>query len=70
MAKNKISLMERLQNSGSIKGANLLSESTFFNEKEVASTNVPIINVALGGKFNSGLSSGLLQICGPSKHFK
>jgi RecA/RadA recombinase len=33
-------------------------------------TNVPMINVALSGSIDGGLSSGLTVLAGPSKHFK
>jgi hypothetical protein len=33
-------------------------------------TDVPMINVALSGSVNGGMSPGLLVIAGPSKHFK
>jgi len=33
-------------------------------------TAVPIINVALSGKLDGGLTPGLTMWAGPSKHFK
>lgn len=67
--KRSMSLMERLAKSGSIK-AGSLADSTLFNEKDFIPTSVPIINAALSGKLDGGLSSGLLVLAGPSKHFK
>lgn len=67
--KLSMSLMERLAKSGSVK-AGSLADSTFFNEKDFIPTNVPVINVASSGKLDGGMSSGLLVIAGPSKHFK
>ena len=64
-----MSLLEKLKAAGSVK-ATTLAESSFFNEKEFIPTRVPIINVALGGKLDAGLVSGLTVIAGPSKHFK
>lgn len=64
------SLLDRLKSSGSIKHVSILSESIFFNEKEQAPTDVPIINLALSASFSGGLSSGLTFLAGPSKHFK
>lgn len=61
--------MEKLTKSGSIK-AGTLSASNLFNEKDLIPTSVPIINVALSGKLDGGLSSGLTVLAGPSKHFK
>lgn len=33
-------------------------------------TAIPIMNIALGGSLKGGIAPGLLQIAGPSKHFK
>ena len=33
-------------------------------------TDVPMVNVALSGDMDGGLSSGLTVLAGPSKHFK
>lgn len=65
-----MSLLEKMRKVGSIKSAELLSESSFFNEKEGVPTEVPIINMALSGKVDGGLVSGLTFLAGPSKHFK
>ena len=48
----------------------MLSESKLFSEKELVSTPVPMINVALSGSVDGGLASGLTVLAGPSKHFK
>lgn len=64
-----MSLMEKLTKSGSIRAVTL-SESNLFNEKDLIPTSVPIINVALSGKLDGGLSAGLTVLAGPSKHFK
>lgn len=64
------SLLERMKKAGSVKGSQVLSESTFFNEKEQSPTDVPIINAALSGKLDGGLTSGLTFLAGPSRHFK
>lgn len=64
------SLMDKLKNAGTIKGSCALSESDFFNVKDNIPTDVPIINVALSGDLNGGLSSGLTFIAGPSRHYK
>lgn len=63
-------LLKRLKSVGSVKQAEVLSKSQFFNEKEYAPTEVPIINAALSSKLDGGLISGLTFIAGPSKHFK
>lgn len=65
-----MSLLDKMKKVGSIKTAELLSESTFFNKKEGVQTEVPIINMALSGQVDGGLTSGLTFLAGPSKHFK
>jgi hypothetical protein len=47
-----------------------LDSSKVFGKKEMAPTPVPMVNVALSGKIDGGLSPGLLVLAGPSKHFK
>ena len=63
-------LLNRIKSAGSIKTASILSKSLFFNEKDQVSTEIPIINLALSGKLNGGLTPGLTFIAGASKHFK
>jgi RecA/RadA recombinase len=63
-------LLEKMQKAGSIKHSHILSESTFFNVKDDIPTTVPIINLALSGLPNGGLSSGLTFVAGPSRNFK
>jgi RecA/RadA recombinase len=65
-----MSLLEKMRKSGSIKSAELLSESTFFNKKDPVPTEVPIINLALSADLEGGLISGLTFLAGPSRHFK
>tara|TARA_A100001011_G_scaffold400300_1_gene513904 strand:- start:2927 stop:3967 length:1041 start_codon:yes stop_codon:yes gene_type:complete len=65
-----MSLLEKLQKTSRVTGAAILSESKFFSEKEFTPTSVPMINVALSGDTEGGLSSGLTVLAGPSKHFK
>lgn len=65
-----MSLLEKLQKAGSIKQSTILSQSTLFNEKDSIPTEIPIINLALSGNLNKGLSSGLTFIAGPSRNFK
>lgn len=63
-------LLAKLKAAGSIKHAEILSKSSFFNEKDVIPTQIPIINVALSGRLDGGLTSGLTFLAGPSKTFK
>jgi RecA/RadA recombinase len=64
------SLMDKLKKNSTIKDTNILSESKFFNAKDMIQTAVPMINVALSGKLDGGLTPGLTVFAGPSKHFK
>lgn len=57
-----MSLLERLKKAGSVKYSETLSESKFFNEKDMIPTDVPIINMALSGKLDGGLTPGLTLI--------
>jgi RecA/RadA recombinase len=64
------SILERLKKNCRIKEAEVLAESSFYSEKDITSTSVPMINVALSGSIDGGLTSGLTVLAGPSKHFK
>lgn len=63
-------LLDRIKKAGSIKMASTLSESSFFNEKDMVPTNIPAINMALSGRLDGGLTPGLSILAGPSRHFK
>ena len=65
-----MSIMDKLKKNSKLKATEVLSESSFFNNKEMVSTSVPMVNVALSGSVDGGLSPGLLVLAGPSKHFK
>jgi RecA/RadA recombinase len=65
-----MSIMDKLKKNSRIKHTSILNESEFFSEKEVTPIDVPMLNVALSGKLNGGLTSGLTVLAGPSKHFK
>jgi hypothetical protein len=62
--------MDKLKKNSKIKTAQTLSSSKFFQEKALVNTDVPMMNVALSGDVDGGLSSGLTVLAGPSKHFK
>jgi len=62
--------MDKLKKNSKTKESSILSESIFFNEKEMTSTPVPMVNVALSGSIDGGISPGLTVLAGPSKHFK
>ena len=65
-----MSLLEKLKKNSTIKETATLSESKFFNKKDMIQTPVPILNVALSGSLTGGLTPGLTVFAGPSKHFK
>jgi hypothetical protein len=63
-------VMDKLKKNSKIKGTDVLEDSIFFGEKDIVSTSVPMVNVALSGDVEGGLTSGLTVLAGPSKHFK
>lgn len=62
--------MDKLKKNSKIKTSDVLSDSVFFSDKEMIPTEVPMINVALSGDPDGGLTPGLTVLAGPSKHFK
>ena len=64
------SLLDKLKKNTTIKESSILEKSKFFTEKDVIPTSVPMINVALSGSLDGGLTPGLTMFAGPSKHFK
>ena len=64
------SLLDKLKKNSTIKESSILEKSKFFTEKDMIPTNVPMINVALSGNLDGGLTPGLTMFAGPSKHFK
>ena len=62
--------MDKLQKNSRIKETAVLSKSKLFSDKDMVTTPVPMINVALSGDPDGGLTSGLTVLAGPSKHFK
>lgn len=65
-----MSVLDKLQKNSTIKETDILQESKFFTKKDMISTPVPMINVALSGRLDGGLTPGLTMFAGPSKHFK
>lgn len=65
-----MSLKERLMKVSTNKLTQGLEKSSFFNDREMVKTNVPMLNLALSGRFDGGLPSGLGLLAGPSKSFK
>ena len=65
-----MSILDKIKKNSSIKDSAILSKSKFFTQKDMIATPVPMINVALSGKLDGGLTPGLTMWAGPSKHFK
>ena len=65
-----MSLMDKLKKNSTSKLSSVLADSEFFNDKDVITTKIPIMNVALSGKLDGGFQPGLTMFAGPSKHFK
>ena len=65
-----MSVLDKLKKSSTIKETSILAKSQFFTEKDMVQTEVPMVNVALSGNFDGGLTPGLTMFAGPSKHFK
>lgn len=62
-------LLKKLRKN-TIVDANILQNSKYFDNTKRIPTRVPLLNLALSGKFSGGLPSGILQIAAPPKHFK
>jgi RecA/RadA recombinase len=65
-----MSLINRLIKNSTIEQASVLTESKIYGRKDMVKTSVPMINVALSGSIEGGLTPGLTVLAGPSKHFK
>lgn len=63
-------LMDKLIKAGSVSGAAIMAESSFFNAKAMVSTPLPILNIAFSGDINGGFSPGITIVAGESKTFK
>lgn len=66
----KSALLTKILKNSTIEETSILTESKVFGKKDVITTEVPLINVALSGDPDGGLTPGLTMICGNSKHFK
>ncbi len=65
-----MSLLSKLKKNTKTELSARLDESVLFNDKDMIATDIPMLNVALSGSLDGGLSSGLTVLAGPSKHFK
>ena len=62
--------MDKLKKNSRTNLSSILNEQVYFTDKDFTPTDVPMVNVALSGDMDKGLSSGLTVLAGPSKHFK
>jgi len=65
-----MSLKDKLIKNSTIEFTATLENSKIFTKKDMIPTTVPMINVALSGSVDGGITPGLTMLAGPSKHFK
>ena len=65
-----MSILEKIKKNTTIKESAVLADSKFFTKKDMIPTSIPVVNVALSGRLDGGLTPGLTMWAGPSKHFK
>jgi len=65
-----MSILDKIKKNSTIKDTAILANSKFFTKKDMIPTSIPVINVALSGRLDGGLTPGLTMWAGPSKHFK
>ena len=65
-----MSLIAKLIKNSTVKDTSTLEDSKIYGKMDMIPTSVPMINVALSGSLDGGLSPGLTVLAGPSKHFK
>jgi len=65
-----MSLIDRLIKNSTIEDTSVLTDSKIYGKKDMIQTHVPMVNVALSGRIDGGLTPGLTVLAGPSKHFK
>lgn len=65
-----MSLLDRLKKVSTVAETAVFSESTLLHSRDMIPTEIPLLNIALAGAVDGGLSSGVNVIAGPSKHFK
>lgn len=63
-------LRNKLIKNSTIEYTATLLDSKIYNKKDMISTSVPMVNVALSGTIDGGITPGLTMLAGPSKHFK
>jgi len=64
------SLREKLIRNSTIAFTATLEDSKIYTKKDMIPTHIPMINVALSGSVDGGITPGITMLAGPSKHFK
>jgi hypothetical protein len=59
-----MSLLEKIKKNSTIKDTAILAKSKFFAEKDMIPTEIPVLNIALGGSLNGGFTPGLTMWAG------
>lgn len=65
-----VGLKDRLIKNSTIDFTASLEDSKIFGKKDMIPTAIPMINLALSGSLDGGLTPGLTVLAAPSKHFK
>lgn len=65
-----MSIRDKLLKNTTIDLTSTLTDSKIYTKKDIIPTPVPMINVALSGSVDGGMTPGLTMLAGPSKHFK
>lgn len=65
-------LMKRLVKNSKLQKTSVLAESEYYKDTNdhMFKTRIPMLNVALSGRTDGGMSPGVLMLCGKSKSFK
>lgn len=64
-----MNILEKMKKSGSLESY-VLKESLMYQDNDVITTEIPILNVALSGEVNGGMTPGLTVIAGVSRNYK
>lgn len=63
-------LMKKLLAASPTKNTSIMSESVFFNKKDVIPIDIPILNIAFSGSVDGGMSNALTVLAGESGVYK
>src|ERR1017187_8273881 len=63
-------VLDRLLKNTTIENAATLTNSKFFEEKDMVQTQVPAVNVAFSGRLDGGITAGLHIFAADSRSFK